>query len=135
MWGEDVRHQRGRSEVVVVPDEQRIDALQAPYSVTSAGVLYVVGRSTSPADHTPGPCEVFALRLRDGGRLWQRPPHACDALDALHVAGAMLYYGTNDGDLTAFGASDGSVLWTHTGFHRGEEFFHWADTFAIAGVS
>ncbi len=90
------------------PLEMLIDALQAPYSASSAGVLYLVGRSTSPpAAYTSAPCEIFAIRLRDGARLWQRPPHACDYPQALRVAGGTLYYTTNDGDLTAFRIADG----------------------------
>lgn len=109
------------------------DALQAPYSATSAGVLYVVGRSTSPSDKVLSACELFAIRLRDGARLWQRPPHACYYPQALRVAGGTLYYTTNDGDLTALRIADGEVQWTHTGYHRGG-FFHWSDTYAVSAL-
>ncbi len=118
------------------PLEVAIDGLQAPYSATSAGVLYVVGFPTTGLQRFAfDPCEIFAIRLSDGVRLWQHPPHACDSPIMLRVAGDSLYYSTNYGDFTAFRIADGVVLWTHTGYHTGGEFFHWSDTFAIGGFS
>jgi outer membrane protein assembly factor BamB len=115
------------------PLEMSINALQGPYSATSAGVLYVVGGSASPPDNALSACEIFAIRLRDGARLWQRPPHACYYPQALRVAGGTLYYTTNDGDLTALRIADGKGQWTHTGYHRGG-FFHWSDTYAVSAL-
>jgi outer membrane protein assembly factor BamB len=113
-----------------------VSALQAPYPpASSAGVLFVVGRSIKPQlGDALSPCEVFAIRLRDGARLWHRPPHACFYPRELRVAGDTLYYMTTDGDLTAFRIADGGVLWTHSGYHRGGLYTHWSDTYAVSAL-
>ncbi|MGZ3714822.1 MAG: outer membrane protein assembly factor BamB family protein [Ktedonobacterales bacterium] len=74
--------------------------------------------------------------MSDNAELWRQPPHECGYVtQSLLVNNGVLYYMTRGGGFTAFRTTDGSVLWSHSGYSRGGEFTHWDDTFTVATSS
>ncbi|HEX8034425.1 MAG TPA: PQQ-binding-like beta-propeller repeat protein [Ktedonobacterales bacterium] len=117
-------------------EQQGVAIRPVMYGIITAagGVLYFAGQRPLANGLLSGSCDVFAIRMSDNAELWRQPPHKCGTVRSLLAADGILYYMTTDGDFTAFRATDGGIMWTHTGYSRGGLYTHWSDSFDVKAL-
>ena len=101
----------------------RLDRDAFPHSTISADGQMAGDQAAFIADQTVYVARTFsaissplliALRASDGQRIWQHAFPEASSIGAFFRAGSHLYLG-GDGNLSAFNATDGAVLWQRSG--------------------
>lgn len=94
------------------------DAQNAYVALSDLGRVMLTYTQFTDADRQRGG-GMFALRLRDGARVWYTPPVPCDARPrcspaqsgAVSASGGVAFSGSLDGHIRGYAASDGRIVW------------------------
>ena len=94
------------------------DADNAYVALSDLGRVMLTYTQFTDADRARGG-GMFALRLRDGARVWYTPPAPCDTRPrcspaqsgAVSASGGVAYSGSLDGHIRGYATADGRVVW------------------------
>ncbi len=94
------------------------DAENAYVALSDLGRVMLTYTQFTDADRARGG-GMFALRLRDGARVWYTPPVPCDTRPrcspaqsgAVSASGGVAFSGSLDGHIRGYAAADGRVVW------------------------
>ncbi|HEY6510211.1 MAG TPA: PQQ-binding-like beta-propeller repeat protein [Vicinamibacterales bacterium] len=94
------------------------DAENAYVALSDLGRVMLTYTQFTDADRARGG-GMFALRLRDGARVWHTPPVPCDTRPrcspaqsgAVSATSGVAFSGSLDGHIRGYAASDGRIVW------------------------